>query len=102
MISPILHLDSGGAWRRQIRDVFAHMETKCTLQTNETCGFHVHVSPGSGKPWSVAELRSISFAILYFDEAMLALLPEPRRLSYYHQSNRADNIRFEKLTTGKC
>lgn len=102
VVSPILYTDPDGAWRRKIQGIFAHIQTKCTLATNETCGFHVHLSPGSDEPWSVAELRSISFAIFYFDEAMLALMPVPRRKSYYHHSNRFDNRVFSGLTLGEC
>jgi hypothetical protein len=82
--------------------MFAHVETKCTLSTNETCGFHVHMSPGNDEPWSVAELGSISFAIIHFEEAVLALLPEHRRNNMRLGSNFVDNKQFSGLTKNEC
>lgn len=82
--------------------MFTHIGTKCTITTNDTCGFHVHLSPGDGREWPVEELRSISFAILYFDEAILALLPEHRRISSRLLSNYADNPRFRGCNFDEC
>ncbi|OIW25945.1 hypothetical protein CONLIGDRAFT_647676 [Coniochaeta ligniaria NRRL 30616] len=95
VVSPILPLDSDGAWCQQIREIFNHIKAQCKITTNETCGFHVHLSPGSGQPWSLEELRSISFAIIYFDEAILALLPQHRRNNDHLLSNFADNDKFK-------
>ena len=48
------------------------------------------------------ELISISFAIIYFDEALLALMPQHRRNSYYLRSNLADNDRFSEQSMNGC
>jgi hypothetical protein len=50
----------------------------------------------------MAELRSISFAVIYFDEALLALLPEHRRRNFYLYSNYKNNNQLCDLTMDKC
>jgi hypothetical protein len=82
--------------------MFAYIETKCTIKTNKTCGFHVHMSPYNGEPWSVQELRSICFAIIYFEEAILALLPRSRRYNDHLLSNYVHNPKLARLSLNEC
>jgi D-serine dehydratase len=83
--------------------MFAHVQTKCKkIETNKRCGFHVHMSPGDERPWTVDELRSICFAIVYFEEAMLAVLPESRRNNEIVASNYVGNPKFAGLSREEC
>lgn len=66
--------------------MFAHLEAKCTINTNKRCGFHVHMSPGNGSMWTLPELKGICFAIIHFESAILAILPASRRNNFHLQS----------------
>ncbi len=101
--SPILTFDKEGNWRRQVKEVFAHLEAKCkTIKTNKSCGFHVHLSPGDGSMWRLDELKRIAFAIYYFEQAFMALLPESRRISVYVAQKPSDNPKYRASSTEKC
>ncbi|OIW34293.1 hypothetical protein CONLIGDRAFT_675289 [Coniochaeta ligniaria NRRL 30616] len=101
--SPILTFDPEGNWRHQVRKLFAHIDTKCVrMETNKSCGFHVHLSPGDGKPWTLDQLKRICFSIYYFEGALLALLPVSRRHSMFVSSRQMYNRNFFNLSTKAC
>lgn len=101
--SPILTFDNKENWRRQVKEVFAHLEAKCkTINTNKSCGFHVHLSPGDGSMWRLDELKRIAFAICYFEQAFMALLPESRRISAYVAQKPSDNPKFRGSSIEEC
>lgn len=84
--SPILTFDDDGAWREHVRTVFDLLNHSCRIETDFSCGFHVHVSPGN-REWHLDELKSICIAILYFEQAMFDILPVDRRSSGYLYKN---------------
>ncbi|OIW27625.1 hypothetical protein CONLIGDRAFT_716074 [Coniochaeta ligniaria NRRL 30616] len=96
--SPILTFDENGAWREQVKAVFDHVQTTCDITTNKSCGFHVHLSPGDGS-WDLEELKRICLAILYFEPAVLALLPVSRQNHHsFLGKNRFGNDNFHELS----
>jgi hypothetical protein len=98
-----LVFDERGNWRRQVKELFAYLEAKCEkIETNKSCGFHVHLSPGDGERWNLEELKRICFAIYYFEEAFMALLPVSRRHSVYISSKQYDNAKFAGLSIEEC
>lgn len=106
MVSPILHFQPSSRWRTEIKDFFASMSSLYDLDTNRSCGFHVHLSPGdpSGDrvDWTLDELKNIAMAVVYFEDAFELLIPETRRGSKWHRPNRAQNQAFMGLSTEKC
>ena len=101
VVSPILFVAPSATWRGEVKDKFCYIESMCTIKTNKTCGFHVHLSPGDGREWTVDELRSICFAILYFEAAFLALMPKERRESAHLLSNHLHS-QLAGLTLEQC
>ncbi|KAH8904964.1 hypothetical protein BR93DRAFT_939021 [Coniochaeta sp. PMI_546] len=101
--SPILTFDEQGQWRQQVKDIFAHLQAKCErIETNKSCGFHVHLSPGDGFKWDLDELKRVCIAVLYFEDAFLALIPESRRHTSYVSNNRYDHEKFSALSFAEC
>lgn len=90
----------------EIRDLFVSINNLYNLDTNRSCGFHVHLSPGSSSSergdWTLHELKNISMAIVYFEDAFEVLIPETRRGNKWYRPNRAQNIPFRKLNTKQC
>lgn len=80
--------------------MFSKMQKACNLFTNETCGTHIHLSPGEGI-WRTKELKRICKAILYFEEAMEVLFPAARRQSKFCRSNRFNNPQFTTEANGQ-
>lgn len=87
-------------------DLFEAMSQLYEFQTNRSCGFHVHISPGDPSDgrgdWTLEELKNIAMAIVYFEDAFEVLIPETRRGSKWHRPNRAQNRSFEKLRMDQC
>lgn len=81
--------NSLGTWRSKLLDVFSTLGTVCNIACNQSCGFHVHVSP-AGRPWHLSEVKNICIAILHFEGAMAALLPPHRQNNWWakpHSTN---------------
>lgn len=74
--------DSLGEWRSQLRDVFTELQDVCKIECNQSCGFHVHVSP-TGRRWNILEVKRICIAVLHFERAVAALLPPHRQNNYW-------------------
>jgi hypothetical protein len=92
LISPILTVDRvrHGNWKRLIRHMFKYIKENCNITTNDSCGFHVHMSPGDGKDWTVDEVRRICFAAYYFRDVMPGRDPN----NEYATSNFLNNPQF--------
>ena len=89
-----------------IVDFFEEMSQLYDFETNRSCGFHVHLSPGSSSyergDWTLDELKNIAMAVIYFEDAFEVLIPETRRGSKWHRPNRSQNRSFESLNTKQC
>lgn len=72
----------------------------CTVHINESCGLHIHISspPQSRGKWSIQTLRSVCRSILYFNEAIEALVPAERRSNIYSANNHHENTLLKGRT----
>ena len=89
MVSPVLFHRPDGEWMGQIMALFQNLNRLCSIKTNRSCGFHVHVSPVDD--WNLETVKALSRAIIYFEPAFEAILPVERRRNEYAKSNRFDN-----------
>lgn len=78
------------------------MRKVCRIESNSSCGFHVHISPPEGKSWDLDSLKSICRTIFYFEGAINAILPANRRNNEYAASNLCENSRLRGKDLGKC
>ena len=78
------------------------VEGLCHIETNETCGTHIHVSLANGQEWQLEHVKSIARSILHFEPAFEVLVPAHRRGNEYTKSNRMDNPSFEHKTLAQC
>jgi hypothetical protein len=100
LTSLILHFDSAGTWRDEVRKAFHAIETyPVTIDSNESSNTHVHFSPGNGQHWEVPELREICYAISYFEGAFLALVPQCQRSNPWSKTIGAYNDKLGPGTT---
>lgn len=72
------------------------------MDTNQSCGTHVHISPSDNVNWDMGSLKSICRAIIYFEGAFEALVPEHRRGNAYAKSFQADHPQFKSKRHGEC
>lgn len=87
LTSPILTFDSSGKWREDIRKAFRSVEDIADIHINFSCGTHVHISPGDGRNWTLAELKEIYNAAIHFEDAFRQLVPPSRRDNFSCKSN---------------
>ncbi|KAG8164617.1 hypothetical protein KVR01_004892 [Diaporthe batatas] len=99
-VSPILRYDSTGLWRAHVQNLFKTMRESYVFESNRSCGFHVHASPAAGA-WSLQELKSICMAVVYFEDAFEAIVPEHRRGNQWIKSNTVDNPKLANLPTAQ-
>jgi Putative amidoligase enzyme len=78
------------------------LESHCKIETNQSCGTHVHLSPPEDNQWDLASLKSISRSILWFESGLEALVPESRRGNEYAKSNRFDNPKLHGKSGADC
>jgi hypothetical protein len=77
IVSPILEVMAGGAWHNLVRKFWESLDTLCFVETNQTCSTHIHIS--LTRKWTTTDIQSISAAALWFEGALLGLVPEHRR-----------------------
>ncbi|PKY03710.1 hypothetical protein P168DRAFT_305046 [Aspergillus campestris IBT 28561] len=94
VVSPVMFHRPDGEWMSQIMALFKNLNRVCRVETNQSCGFHVHFAPVGG--WDIDTLKALSRAILFFEPAFEVLLPIERRGNEYARSNRIDNPRLSK------
>lgn len=96
IVSPILSFNSTGDWRSEVIRLFQVIGSICTFEANNSCGFHVHLSP-AGRPWKLEEVQNICIAILYFEPAFGPILPDFRWGNYWAKTFQNEN----RLLKGK-
>lgn len=79
---------SGARWKKDIVEVFQILDRVCaSIEPNDSCGFHVHLSPEPTRVWTVPELQSICKAIVYFEPAMTTIHPTHRNGSFWAKTH---------------
>lgn len=100
-VSPIITSALGTDWRAEISGLFAGLDPLCSLKGNQSCGFHVHISPYRHY-WSLEELQGICQAIIHFERAMAVLLPPHRNGSFWAKTHSNNIQAFRGKTVGAC
>ncbi|KAH8763664.1 putative amidoligase enzyme-domain-containing protein [Diaporthe sp. PMI_573] len=88
-------------WRDEISGLFNGLNGFCAFQGNQSCGFHVHISP-YGQYWSLPELKGICRAIIHFERAIAALLPPHRNGSFWAKTHSNNVKKFVGKTVADC
>ena len=66
-----------------------YLKSKYNITTNDTCSTHIHIS--LDPIYTTPELKRIASAIIHFEPAFEALVPEVRRNNCYVKSNWLDS-----------
>jgi hypothetical protein len=74
--------------------------TSCLVESNSSCGTHVHVSPSD--KFDVKQVKAVACAALYFEEVINALVPVNRLGNEYCKSFSACNENFRGKTVAEC
>ncbi|KAH7036026.1 putative amidoligase enzyme-domain-containing protein [Microdochium trichocladiopsis] len=96
MLSPIFRLLPGSKWRDTVRGTWGVLRKTTVVNTDEDCSTHVHMSLSGG--YSVTQLKRLAQAVIYFEPAFEAILPEDRRGNEYAASNWIDNAYLKRLS----
>lgn len=81
--------------------MFNVLGSVCRFESNQSCGFHVHLSP-AGRSWQVAEVQNICIAILHFETAFGAILPAFRWGNFWAKTFRNSNPALAGLPEAQC
>ncbi|PVH84414.1 hypothetical protein DL98DRAFT_611093 [Cadophora sp. DSE1049] len=84
-VSPIMRTNSND-WTENLMLFWKAMRTVFDVQRNFTCGSHIHVAP-QGRGYSMAELKTIAFAVITQEHLVKSLLPKARSKNNYCQRN---------------
>jgi len=100
LVSPIYHV--GWYWASDLDTIFDTLHGAYIVSPSPNCSTHVHVS-GTPSPLAAHELAALAKAALYFEPAVDALVPPPRRGSaaYWCQSNR-DSAALKMVPLDDC
>jgi Putative amidoligase enzyme len=83
-VSPILWATPGSKWREDVEAVWRHLRRYYTINTNDDCATHVHISI---IPWySWGEVKRIAQAAIHFEPAFEVLVPSARRGNKFAKS----------------
>lgn len=75
-----------GSWDPEIDKFWAQLLAMFTVKINKTCGTHVHFAPW-GRRYSLHELHTIAFAVVYYEPYVVSCLPVERRDYQYCKRN---------------
>ncbi len=86
VVSPVLN--TAQPVTQTIQDFWEAMSAHFDVQRNVLCGGHVHVTPSNGsKRFSLAELKIIAFAAVFYEDYVADMLPRARRNNPYCSAN---------------
>ncbi|OBT50907.1 hypothetical protein VE04_09088 [Pseudogymnoascus sp. 24MN13] len=103
LVSPALQFTNGSSFRSEVEFVWRHLQEMTTINTNETCGTHIHLSPYTNNGiWALRDVKAICRSIIYFEFAFEVLLPAHRRQNLWTKSNVYDNDSFPQKTVDAC
>ncbi|KAF9649035.1 hypothetical protein BDM02DRAFT_3114596, partial [Thelephora ganbajun] len=69
------------------------IEPPCTVWTNDSCGTHVYVSPNDN--YTLAQVKAVARAVLYFEPAINALVPDHRLNKMWCKTFFPNNANFQ-------
>ncbi len=89
-------------WLTDVAQVWDILDEHYMINTDKTCGTHVHISPSGDQVWDIGRLKAICRSIIHFENAIEALVPPARRGNIWAKNNRVDNPRFSMKTDHQC
>ncbi|KAI1410318.1 putative amidoligase enzyme-domain-containing protein [Hypoxylon sp. FL1857] len=92
LVSPILRIYPGSAWREHVEAAWNFLETLYTVHVDKNCSTHIHLSLADG--YTISQLKRLAQAVIHFEPAIEALVPPDRRGNEYARSNWIDNSNF--------
>ncbi|KAF9642848.1 hypothetical protein BDM02DRAFT_3105159, partial [Thelephora ganbajun] len=92
LVSPILHFRPNDPFQNYVRGVWDCVEPPCAVWTNDSCGTHVHVSPSNN--YTLAQVKAVARAVLYFEPAINALVPPHRLDNMWCKTFFPNNVNF--------
>jgi tetratricopeptide (TPR) repeat protein len=69
--SPTFFNEATSRWREDIQATWTYLDRKCHVKTSFPC--LITINPGRG--WTLAELKRIAQAVIYFESALEILMP---------------------------
>jgi hypothetical protein len=99
LVSPILNFQDQSTWKWHMDAVWWVLSEKFNTSSTPQCSTHVHISPSQGS-WTLAQVKRVAKAVLYYERSIDTLLPQARRQNIWAQSNRHNPItRPQTMTT---
>ena len=84
-----------GEWRKNVEKHWDTVSQILTLEIDEMCATHVHISPAIGEQWTLEQLKQLAKAIIYFNDALKAIYAPSRRNHDLTHSNKKDNYKLK-------
>jgi hypothetical protein len=91
LVSPILDFQNPRIWHWHMDTVWYVLSTKFQTSSTHQCSTHIHISPSEGS-WTLAQVKRVAKAVLYYERSIDTLLPPERRQTIWAQSNRHNHI----------
>ena len=71
-----------GAWEKDIQRFGEVVRHDFVVQSNHSAGTHIHMAPVN-RNFTLAELRTVAFAVIIDESSVCQTLPQERRHSRY-------------------
>lgn len=101
MVSPILEYNQSNTWRNDLHEIFRALSNTCDIETNNTCGLHIHISSGRGI-WGLRTIKDLCRNIFYFEEVIDSLIPKYRVGNDLIRSSRQSSAQLRDKTAREC
>jgi hypothetical protein len=99
LVSLILNFQDQSTWKWHMNAEWWVLSEKFNTSSTPQCSTHVHISPSQGS-WTLAQVKRVAKAVLYYERSIDTLLPQARRQNIWAQSNRHNPItRPQTMTT---
>ncbi|KAF9643007.1 hypothetical protein BDM02DRAFT_3192336 [Thelephora ganbajun] len=93
LVPPIFRFTPNDPFRDHVRGVWDCIEPPCAVWTNDSCSTHIHVSPSN--VCTLAQVKAVACAVLYFEPAINALVPPHRLSNMWCKTFFANNVNFQ-------
>ncbi|KAI0440169.1 putative amidoligase enzyme-domain-containing protein [Xylaria telfairii] len=99
-VSPVLSCREN--WEGQIDLFWAAMRAVFHMpERSSRCGSHIHLSRGSGKTFSLSQLKSIAYGIVIYEPLIVSLLMSNRVNNDYCKLNTVDSPQLMQCGTNR-
>ncbi|MCJ1384305.1 hypothetical protein MMC17_007421 [Xylographa soralifera] len=102
IVSPVLEYKADFPWSRAVTQLWDCLIMDCDVETNDTCGTHVHISPLNNTPWDIQSVKAVCRSIIHFEGAFEAILPPSRRKNWVCQNNRLGSPSLTDRSDQEC